>query len=101
MTSLLVLYNTNPVPLIICVSPSPANAKQQRLGVEEELQEQEISSRTKRKKTRRKPTREVVIREINMRMNSNSMSILRSFQSHVVGKKRMIDDEHPSNDIST
>jgi hypothetical protein len=28
MTNLLVLYNTNPMPLVICALPLPANAKQ-------------------------------------------------------------------------
>jgi len=37
MTSLLVLYNTNPVPLVICSPPPFANVEQQGLGVEEEL----------------------------------------------------------------
>jgi hypothetical protein len=37
MTSLLVLYNINLVPLAICVSPSPTNAEQIRSGVKEKL----------------------------------------------------------------
>jgi hypothetical protein len=39
ITSLLVMYNTNPMPHVICAPSSPANVKQQRLGVKEELQE--------------------------------------------------------------
>jgi hypothetical protein len=37
MTSLLVLYNTNPMPLAICSLPSPTNPKQQGSNVKEEL----------------------------------------------------------------
>jgi hypothetical protein len=37
MTSLLVLYNINLVPLAICASSSPTNAKQIRSGVKEKL----------------------------------------------------------------
>jgi hypothetical protein len=37
MISLLVLYNTNLVPLVICVLPSLANAEQQGSNVEEKL----------------------------------------------------------------
>jgi hypothetical protein len=39
ITSLLVMYNTNPMPHAICALSSPTNVKQQRLGAEEELQE--------------------------------------------------------------
>lgn len=37
MTSLLVLYNTNPVPLAICVLPPPGETKQQGLDAKEKL----------------------------------------------------------------
>jgi hypothetical protein len=39
MTSLLVMYNINLVPLAICVPPLPTNIEQQGLGAKEELQE--------------------------------------------------------------
>jgi hypothetical protein len=35
MTSLFVLYNTNPMPLVICVPPPLKEPKQQGLDVEE------------------------------------------------------------------
>jgi hypothetical protein len=34
MTILLVLYNINPMPLVICALPLPTNVEQQGLGVE-------------------------------------------------------------------
>jgi hypothetical protein len=53
----------------------------------------------KRRKPRGNLLRKVVIREISMRMNSGPMSILRSSQFHVVGKRRMTNDEHPFSGI--
>lgn len=101
MTSLLVLYNTNPMPFAICVPFPPTNAKQQRLGGEEKLQEQEISVAARRKKTKKKLVRGVIIRKISTRTSSDPMSTPRNSQSCVTRKKRMKNNEHPSNDIST
>jgi len=44
MTRLLVLYNTNLLPHAICVLPPLVNPRQQGLGAEEELQEEESCS---------------------------------------------------------
>jgi hypothetical protein len=71
MTSLLILYNTNLVPL--------ADLEQQRSSVEEELQEVNTSILVRRKKNRRKVVHEVVIKEMNMKVGSGNLSILRSF----------------------
>ncbi len=55
----------------------------------------------RKKKTKRKLIHRVVIKEINKRTNSGPVSISRSSQFHVVGNRRMADNEHPSNDILT
>jgi BarA-like signal transduction histidine kinase len=52
MTNLSILYNTNLMPFVICALPSPANVKQERLNVKEELHEHEISIPTRRKEPR-------------------------------------------------
>lgn len=54
MISLSILYNTNPMPLIISTLNLVVDPKQQGLGVEEELQEADTSIPTRRKKKKRK-----------------------------------------------
>ncbi len=88
MTSLLVLYNTNLVPLVICALAPPIDLEQQGSGVKEELQEEEIFVLVRRKKNKRKVTRGVVIREVSTRMSSGKLSITKSSQSCVVRKRR-------------
>jgi hypothetical protein len=44
--------------------------------------------------------RGVVIREVNTRMNIDNLLILGSFKFCVVGKKKMVDDEQRSSDVS-
>jgi len=99
MISLLVLYNTNPVPLAICALPPPVDVEQQGSGVKEKLHEEEISIPTRKKKNRKKAPRGVVIRKVSTRMSSGHLSIPKNFQLRVVGERRLIDDEHPSCDI--
>jgi hypothetical protein len=79
MINLSVLYNTNPMPLAICVLPSLVDPEQQGLSVKEELQEEEISILTRRKKNRKKVIHGVVIREVSTRMSNDNLSILKSF----------------------
>lgn len=78
MTSLLVLYDINLVPLAICASFLPTNAEQKGSSVEEKLQEQEIFVLIRRKKTRMKLACGLIIREISMRMSGGHVSILRN-----------------------
>ncbi len=47
----------------------------------------------------RKATHRAVIREVTTRASSDNLSILRSFQSSVAGKRKMTNDEISSNDI--
>jgi hypothetical protein len=53
MISLSILYNTNPMPLVISTLNLVVDPKQQGLGVEEELQEADTSIPTRRKKKKR------------------------------------------------
>ncbi len=101
MISILVLYNTNPVPLTICALSPPTDVEQQVSSVKEKLHEEEISIPTRKKKNRKKALRGVVIIKVSMRMSSGHLSIPKSFQLCVVGERRLIDDEHPSCDILT
>jgi hypothetical protein len=101
MTSLSILYDRNPVPLAICALTLAIDLEQQGLGVEEELEEVDTFFLAKTKKPMRKAIRGVVIKEMNMRVGSGNLSILRSFHSHVVGKKKMTNDEIPCSDIPT
>ncbi len=66
MTSLLILYNTNPMPLAICASTLVTDPEQQWLGTKKELQEVDTFVPTKRKKNKREDTRRVIIRKVNM-----------------------------------
>jgi hypothetical protein len=99
MISILVLYNTNPVPLTICALSPPTDVEQQVSSVKEKLHEEEISIPTRKKKNRKKAPRGVVIRKVSTRMSSGHLSIPKNFQLRVVGERRLIDDEHPSCDI--
>jgi hypothetical protein len=115
MTNPLILYNTNLVPLAICVSPPPREIEQQGLDAEKELQEEDTSVLARNKKKGKKAACGVVIKEVSMRRSSNNLLFprsfqshevsdllfLRSFQSHEVGKRRMVDKEQCSNDILT
>jgi hypothetical protein len=92
MMRLSVLYNTNLVPLAICVPPPLGDLEQQGPDVVEELQEEDTSIRTKRKKKGKITVCGVVIREINMRNNDN-LSILRNYPFYVIRKSKMVDGE--------
>jgi hypothetical protein len=100
MMSLLILYNTNPMPLAIYALLPPREPEQQRLDVEE-LQEKDTFVLTKKKKKGKKVVRRVVNRDVSTTMSSGNLSIARSSQFHAVGKKRMVDEEQLSNDVST
>jgi hypothetical protein len=93
MTSLLVLYSTNPVPLMICALAPLGELKQQRLDAKEELQEEHTFVLTRRKKKGKKTTCRVVIKEVNTKRSSGNLLILRSFQSRVARKRRMVDEK--------
>ncbi len=75
--SLLILYNINPMPLVICGPPLAANFEH-GLGAKEELQEEDTYVLTRRKTKMRKVACNVVIKEVNMRMNNGNLLILKS-----------------------
>jgi hypothetical protein len=102
MTSLSILYNTNLVPLVICVLTLVVDLEQQRLGVEKKLQQMDTSILARRKKNRRKVALRIVIREVmlqpyfeeSVRMRFTlpewelgSPSRLSELQSSIVGVK--------------
>lgn len=101
MTSLLVLYNTNPVPLAICASPLFANAEQQGPSAYKNYKNMKYSFLKDGRKPRKKKVCGVIIKKISTRMSSGPVSIPRSSHCHAVKKRKMIDDEHLSSDIST
>ncbi len=101
MTSLLVLYNTNLVPLAICASPSLANAEQQGSSAYKNCKNMKYSFLKEGRKPRKKNVCGVVIKKISTRTSSSHVSIPRSSHCYVVRKRKMIDDEHLSSDIST
>jgi hypothetical protein len=101
MISLSILYNTNLVPLAICGLPLAIDPEQQRSSANEKLHKKDTSILIKKKKTKRKIVHGVIIKEVNMRASNDNLSILKSSQSCVIGKTKMINNEIPSSDIST
>jgi len=53
----------------------------------------------RKQKNRKKDVCKVVIKKVSTRTCSGNLSILKSSQSCVVGKKKMIDNEIPFSDI--
>jgi hypothetical protein len=100
MMSLSILYNTNPMPLIIYASPPPKELEQQGPDVKDEHQEEDTLIPTRKKKKGKKATCEVVIRKVNMRTSNGNVSIPKNFQFHAFGKRRILDDEQRSGDVS-
>jgi hypothetical protein len=100
MTNLSILYNTNLVPLVICVLPPLGELEQQGSNVEKKLQEKDTSIPARRKKKGKKTICKVVIKAVTMR-SSGSLLFPRSSQSHVARKTRMVDKEQRSNDVLT
>jgi hypothetical protein len=78
MTSLLILYNINPLLLAIYASTLFADLEQQGLGVEEELHEVDTFVPARRKKNKKKAAHMVVIREVTMRVNNDNLLVSRS-----------------------
>ncbi len=68
MTSLLILYNTNLMPLVICVPTTATNLEQQGLATKEEQQEVDTFVLARRKKNRRKVVYGAIIREVSTRV---------------------------------
>jgi hypothetical protein len=80
MTSLSILYSTNPVPLVICALTLVVDPEQQRLGIEKKLQQVDTYSiLTRRNKNKRKVVRRIFIREVSSRMGSGNLLLRRSF----------------------
>lgn len=77
MTNLSILYNTNPVPLVIFIPTTAANLEQQRLTTEEEQQEVDTFVLARRKKNKRKVVYKVVIREVSTIVGSGNLLLLR------------------------
>jgi hypothetical protein len=99
MISLSILYNTNPMPLAICALTLPTDLEQQWSCTKKELQEAYTFVPIRTKKNRRKATCRVIIKKVNVRTCNNNSSFPKSFQFCVVGKRKMIDNEIPSNNI--
>jgi len=101
MTNLLILYNSYLMPFTICAPPLLGKLEQQGLNAKEKLHERIYLCFSKKEETKIKAIQEVDNREVNMKRCSRNLSIPRSFQFCVIGKKRMVDKKQRSNDVTT
>jgi hypothetical protein len=71
------------------------------MDAKKELHEKDTFVLTRKKEKGKKVICEVVIMEVSVRRSSNNLMNSKSFQSQVVGKRKMVDEEKHSNDVST
>jgi hypothetical protein len=84
----------------LCFAPTWRN-QTTRVGCKRKIVGRRYLVHARTKKKGKKVISGVGIREVNMRKNNGNLLILKSSQSKMVGKRKMVDEEQLSNKIST